>query len=569
VTFELSEQATAALDEERPILVLGGPGSGKTTLSLLKAQRLMPTLKPEQEILFLSFSRAAVRQVVIRCKDVLKTDERRLIQVRTYHSFALDILRSHGRLLSGQQATPLFPGPEKVAKAAFGGDWAIERQRMADEDGVFAFDLFAGSAARILRESDAVARLLAQRYPVIIVDEFQDTNDSQWEFVQLLARHSHVIFLADPDQRIFEYDATVDPLRLDQLKVLLDPVPFDLGGDNHRSPDAGILQYANAVMRNQTLPDTSDVKEIRPYPRAFEATVHAAVIWSFSQLRQMGVTSPSVAVLARVNSVVVDVSRILNEAHTFNNHALGPVEHEVVWDADLTTAAALVIGSMLEWRGDDRVLELSRTYDVLAGYFEVKNSIKPSAAAVTNMTRFRTAAQKVRDGQPPRQQASVSGIASGYDSGLVLRGDPMIDWVAARDILAGTPGLGELFTNVRFVRFFRATDEIGSRLMARWRETGTYSNAPDIIRRAIEANLLGTEHREPSGCMLMTAHKAKGKEFDAVVIVDGRFRGKFYEDRDEPAPYLQGRRLLRVAITRARHKVILVRPYDSLPLVDN
>ncbi|PZR03568.1 MAG: ATP-dependent helicase, partial [Archangium gephyra] len=99
MTFELSEEANAALNEARPILVLGGPGSGKTTLSLLKAQRLMPTLKPEQEILFLSFSRAAVRQVVIRCKDVLTSDERRLIQVRTYHSFALDILRSHGRLL--------------------------------------------------------------------------------------------------------------------------------------------------------------------------------------------------------------------------------------------------------------------------------------------------------------------------------------------------------------------------------------------------------------------------------------------------------------------------------------
>ncbi|PZR03428.1 MAG: ATP-dependent helicase, partial [Archangium gephyra] len=465
--------------------------------------------------------------------------------------------------------TPLFPGPEKVAKAAFDGDWLVERQRMADEQGVFAFDLFAGGAARVLREVESVARLIAQRYPVIIVDEFQDTNDAQWEFVQLLAARSHVVFLADPDQRIFEYDDTVDPLRLDQLRELLDPVPFDLGGDNHRSPDAGILQYANAVMRNQPLPETGDVKELRPYPRAFEATVHAAVIWSFSQMRQQGIAHPSVAVLARANSVVVDISRLLSEPHTFNNQTLSPVEHEVVWDADLTTAAALVIGSMLEWEGVDRVAELSRTYDVLGDYYEVKNSIKASTTAVTNMARFRTAAVKIRAGQVPRQQAAVSGIAGAYDTGLTLRGDPMVDWVGARDVLGATSGLSELFTNVRFVRFFRATDEIGSRLMARWRETGTYSNAPDIIRRAIEANILGTEHREPVGCMLMTAHKAKGKEFDAVVVVDGRFRGKFYEDRDEAAPYLQGRRLLRVAITRARHKVILVRPYDSIPLVDN
>lgn len=569
MTFDLSEEASAALDEARPILVLGGPGSGKTTLSLLKAQRLMPTLKPEQEILFLSFSRAAVRQVVIRCTDVLTSGERRLIHVRTYHSFALDILRSHGRLLSGRQPTPLFPGPEKIAKAAFKGDWLGERQRMADEEGVFAFDLFASGAGRVLREVDSVARLISQRYPVIIVDEFQDTNNAQWELVQLLAGRSHLVFLADPDQRIFEYNDTIDPRRLEQLRELLDPAPFDLGGDNHRSPDAGILQYANAVMHNQRLPETLDVKELRPYPRAFKATVHAAVIWSFSQMRKQGIAHPSVAVLARANSVVVDVSRWLSEPHSFNSQTLSPVEHEVVWAADLTTAAALVIGSMLEWEGVDRVTELSRTFDVIGDYYEVKNSIKASSTALAGMRRFRTAADKIRAGLDPRQQAAVSGITAAYDAGLTMRGDPMVDWVGARDVLGATSGLSELFTNVRFVRFFRATDEIGSRLMARWRQTGTYSNAPDIIRRAIEANILGTEHRDPTGCMLMTAHKAKGKEFDAVVVVDGRFGGKFYEDRDEAAPYLQGRRLLRVAITRARHKVILVRPHDSVPLVDN
>lgn len=43
------------------LLVTGGPGSGKTTIALLKAQKRIPNLKPGQEILFLSFSRAADR----------------------------------------------------------------------------------------------------------------------------------------------------------------------------------------------------------------------------------------------------------------------------------------------------------------------------------------------------------------------------------------------------------------------------------------------------------------------------------------------------------------------------
>jgi DNA helicase-2/ATP-dependent DNA helicase PcrA len=66
----------------------------------------------------------------------------------------------------------------------------------------------------------------------------------------------------------------------------------------------------------------------------------------------------------------------------------------------------------------------------------------------------------------------------------------------------------------------------------------------------------------------MNIHKSKGKEFDAVVIVEGIYKGRFFDERREPAPYWSSRRLLRVAITRARHGVIIVRPKDSLPLVD-
>ncbi|MDN4465303.1 ATP-binding domain-containing protein [Microbacterium aurantiacum] len=60
-------------------------------------------------------------------------------------------------------------------------------------------------------------------------------------------------------------------------------------------------------------------------------------------------------------------------------------------------------------------------------------------------------------------------------------------------------------------------------------------------------------------------HKSKGKEFDGVVIVEGHHRSVFFAEREE-APHLATRRLLRVAITRARHKVVIVRPTGAAPL---
>ena len=243
MTIKLSDEATRALEKEGSILVTGGPGSGKTTLALLKAQRLIPTLRPGQKILFLSFSRAAVRQVLTRTKDVLKYGERQDIVVMTYHAFCLGLLRSHGQLLTGTAPRILFPGPERLAKVEHEGEWDHEVLRLATEEGRYAFSTFAGSSAVLLRRAHSVRRLISDTYPIIILDEFQDTDDSQWALVQEIAKGSLLITLADPDQRIFEYQDNIDPLRLELLREKLKPSEFDLGEDNHRSPNAGILQF--------------------------------------------------------------------------------------------------------------------------------------------------------------------------------------------------------------------------------------------------------------------------------------------------------------------------------------
>lgn len=82
----------------------------------------------------LSFSRAAVRQVTDRMQGILNREQRSILEVRTFHSFFLDLVRSHGRLFTGAQArfiTPereaqLRPGPE-LAHAS--GSHSRERVR--------------------------------------------------------------------------------------------------------------------------------------------------------------------------------------------------------------------------------------------------------------------------------------------------------------------------------------------------------------------------------------------------------------------------------------------------------
>lgn len=562
---QLSKAARDTLDHDCPVLVLGGPGSGKTTLSLLKAQAMLTVLQPGQEVLFLSFSRAAVRQVEIRCRDILRSDERRQIAVRTYHAFAMDILRAHGRMLAGRVPRIVYPGEENLAKAIFDGDWGAEIERLACEEGRYVFGHFAAAAARLVAGSAAVASLVANKYPVIILDEFQDTDDAQWALVKALSARSKTMFVADPDQRIFDYDARVDPERLNQLRTYLRPAEFSLSGENHRSPDAGILQYANAVLANRPLPDTKDVVTRTYWANAFDSTVHAGVVRMLGALRKTGIAHPSVVVLARTNALVGKLSTILAQEHSFNGQTIRPVDHDVLWDADLTAAAALVVASILEWQSHSKETALGLTFDRIAGYFDAKNAASASNASRQTSERYRTAAERARNGEPPRL-ASAKSLTASYDSRLELQGDPARDWLVARDLLNSGSDLSDLLANAKFVRLFRVTDEIGSRLASAWDLRGSYGRAVDLVRRALEAGRLQTDQRDPRGCVLMTIHKAKGKEFDGVVLVEGQYSGTFFSEKDSEAERAATRRLLRVGITRARLQVAIVRPRGAAAL---
>jgi DNA helicase-2/ATP-dependent DNA helicase PcrA len=563
-----AEKRKAIIAQSGHLLLLGGPGSGKTTIALVKAQGRFATLKPGQEILFLSFSRAAIRQVLLRCKEILTPSARRAVTVQTYHAFCMETLEAHGRLLHGRPVRFVYPGDERLQKSTFDGDWNAVRQRQAAELGLYCFELFAAGTADLFERCAALRALFAERFPMIIVDEFQDTDNNQWRIVRALAEVTDVFCLADPEQRIFDYRDDIDPRRLDILREAIKIAEFDFGGENHRSPNAGILRFADAVLRNQgPLPATPDVKEVSYWPNAFAATVHAAVIWTFSALHKKGVENPTVAVLSRSNSLISDLSVILSEPHSYNNLALSTVEHDVVWDAELSAGAAVVVASILEWPNEPAEESLTRTLRLISGFYKLKNAEEPTNSAVENARKYNEAAAKVANGEEPRIKAAKA-LVGAHVTSIKLVGDAVADWKAARRLLQDIPALKELFREVRLVRLFRATDALASGLSGRWLASSSYAGASDLVRRILEQQRLTAAERDPQGCVLMNMHKAKGKEFDGVVLVEGSFKSSFFDERTEQAPFDRSRRLLRVGLTRARTLVTIVRPQNARPLVD-
>lgn len=568
MNLEIEKTHRAIIRHSGHVLVKGGPGSGKTTIALLKAQAYCDKLKPNQGILFLSFSRAAIRQIIHRSKEVLRRDQRRLIEVRTYHRFCLEILQGHGRLLGGRSIRFVTPRVEKLMRSAFDGDWEPETRRLARDEGLYCFDQFARGAATVIKGSNAVRLLYGDRFPLIIVDEFQDTDEDQWLLIKALADVTELTCLADPEQCIFDFRPTVSSqYRINYARDVLAPMEFDLGRANHRSPKTGILSFADAVLRNKVLPTVKDVHELTYWSNVFESTLHFAVAMTFAKLRRQGIESPCVAVMTRSNSFVLKMSLALRKDHTYKGRALKSVPHEVVWDTDLASTSAEVVGSILEWSSELNIERVIQTLVLLSQYFRIKNVVKPTSVDSKRAEQFDAAAVAIREGKQPRIDAAKA-IFESASGGIEYRGDPVTDWFLARDVLLGHKLLIEVSQSADIVRFFQLDDVLPRTLSSLWLDFGEYQGATARIREIMEKEQLLTMERDHRGCVLMTIHKSKGKEFDGVVLVEGNYVSRFFEVAYESPPFERSRRLLRVGFTRARNLVVLVRPSGATPLVD-
>ncbi len=88
MTYKICEKRQQVFDATGHTLVTGGPGSGKTTIAILKAlRRIEARLEGGQSVLFLSFSRAAVARIAESVKKEIPKDYQKLLNIQTFHSF--------------------------------------------------------------------------------------------------------------------------------------------------------------------------------------------------------------------------------------------------------------------------------------------------------------------------------------------------------------------------------------------------------------------------------------------------------------------------------------------------
>jgi len=570
--FKMCPQREAILESACHLLVLGGPGSGKTAIALKKAAEDLSKgcLDSGQKILFLSFARATVARVAIEAKLRVPRTNRGNLEIGTYHGFAWSFIQTYGYLLTGHRCLRLLPPPEAAGRLA--GVPRDERPKRLKEllnhEKLLGFDLFAGLAADLLEQAPRLCRLLSDCYPIIIVDEFQDTNIDEWRMICGLGQQSRLIALADAEQRIYEFRGA-DPARIGQFIEKFKPKVFDFGKENNRSDGTDITDYGNDVLTGANIGKAYTHVKVERYGY-YRDEPHSPVKHSVLAARQRLVNSQkpdwSLAILVSSKDMMLRVSAYLTSASS----RLPDITHDALIDPEGPSLAAVLIGGLLEGASATHDVAQILLVDLLGHMRGCRGGdiSQQNLALVAALEIYRDTG-KVRGAKRIELIANVQAIAAAR-MGMAFTGDPMADWLAVRGLLDGATHetVKAVAEDARFIRLLNRGTQLRESLAERWRSKGNYSGARAIVSTALLQEHFSNSTRVWTGVNLMTIHKSKGKEFDEVVVFEGSRTGRLLRDNATGRETEQARLALRVAVTRAKQRTTILTPsWASCPLV--
>ena len=242
----------AAEAVDGPILILAGAGSGKTRVITYRIVHLIENLgvRPES-ILAVTFTNKAADQMKTRVRHQLHAPRSADAWISTFHSLCVRLLRREIESLGYTREFTIYDSvdqlqvvrttmkefgnddkavtarmiqsrissaknqrtsPEKMADDAFGPDWEYtarvyeQYEKRLRKANALDFDDLLGKTVLLFEKFPQIAEKYSKRFLYIMVDEYQDTNRTQYMLIRHLSRsHGNVCVVGDEDQSIYSW----------------------------------------------------------------------------------------------------------------------------------------------------------------------------------------------------------------------------------------------------------------------------------------------------------------------------------------------------------------------------
>ncbi len=580
-------QQKAVCHETGPMLVLAGPGSGKTTVLLCRISRLLERgLAKPQEILALTFSKAAAEEMKSRFENLNGASG---VSFGTFHSIFFRILRSrygwnveqifqeeerrsilrnsieaekwdipdleeyisqffsqlslmNSELEQPNRFTPVGMPVEEFRKLYRAYEGYKERHEKLD------FDDMLTQCYQLLREDAAVREYWQRKYKFILVDEFQDVNQAQFACLQILAeKHQNLFVVGDDDQSIYAFRGARPDFLL-HFPTLYPAAKKVTLNTNYRSTER-IVNLAERVIGNNEVRFVKNMKGIGEagdkvtFFLAEDAAKEAAhIAEKIGRLLDEGVPLTEIAVIYRTNLQGGAFARELYKRgipYDLRDNSGNVYEHWVAKDLlaylllaeneESDSALRRILNKPKRYIGKDLLAEAeTMPYTLLRSFF-VCPSLK--GWQEENLENLRIDLNQIRKRTPYDALKYIRKVI-GYDEYLE-------EFAAYRRTSA------------------QVLQEIADEIME------TAKDCADVRSFREQLERLSLQMKEQSrkkgqkrnGVALMTMHGAKGLEFRAVFLpslVEGIVPHE--KGMDTVA---EERRLFYVAMTRASEKLCL------------